>query len=45
MDLLIKGGTIVTASESYIADVAVSDGKIVAIGKELNIPAEKTAMK
>ncbi len=42
MDLLIKGGTIVTASESYIADVAVSDGKIVAIGKELNIPAEKT---
>ncbi len=32
MDLLIKNGTIVTAKESYRADVAVNDGKIVAIG-------------
>ena len=41
MDLLIKGGTIVTAKESFAADVAVKDGKIVAIGKDLPIEAEK----
>ena len=29
MDLLIKGGTVVTATESFIADVAVNKGKIV----------------
>ncbi|MVX63229.1 dihydropyrimidinase [Clostridium chromiireducens] len=32
MDLIIKNGTIVTPSESYTADLAVKDGKIVAIG-------------
>ena len=32
MDLLIKNGTIVTASETYQANVAVSGGKIAAIG-------------
>jgi dihydropyrimidinase len=32
MDLIIKNGTIVTSSESYSADIAVKDGKIVAIG-------------
>ena len=32
MDLLIKNGTIVTAAEIYQADVAVSGGKIAAIG-------------
>ncbi|MDN5300355.1 MAG: dihydropyrimidinase, partial [Clostridiales bacterium] len=32
MDLLIKNGTIVTSSETYSADLAVKDGKIVAIG-------------
>lgn len=42
MELLIKGGTIVTATESYIADVAVDDGRIVAIGKDLSINAAKT---
>ena len=36
MDLLIKNGTIVTAKESYKADVAVNDGKIVAIGSNIN---------
>lgn len=41
MDLLIKGGTIVTAKESFAADVAVKDGKIVAIGKDLPFEAEK----
>jgi dihydropyrimidinase len=32
MDLLIKNGTIVTSTETYSADLAVKDGKIVAIG-------------
>ena len=35
MDLLIKGGTIVTAKTSFQADVAVKDGKIAAIGADL----------
>ena len=41
MDLLIKGGTIVTPTESFIADVAVKDGKIAAIGNELQVNAKK----
>ncbi|MCR5081935.1 MAG: dihydropyrimidinase [Parasporobacterium sp.] len=41
MDLLIKNGTVVTAVSSFVADVAVMDGKIVAIGKDLDIKAEK----
>jgi len=32
MDLIIKNGTIVTQAESYMADIGVIDGKIVAIG-------------
>jgi dihydropyrimidinase len=32
MDLIIKNGTIVTPSESYVADIGVKNGKIVAIG-------------
>ena len=35
MDLIIKNGTVVTPSESYIADIGVSGGKIVAMGKDL----------
>jgi len=35
MDLIIKNGTIVTSSESYVADIGVKDGKIVAIGTNL----------
>lgn len=42
MDLLIKGGTVVTAKESFVADIAVKDGKIAAIGKDLPFEAEKT---
>ena len=34
-ELLIKGGTIVTATDTYVADVAVKDGKIVLIGSGL----------
>lgn len=41
MELLIKGGTVVTASGSYLADVAVDGGKIVAIGKDLDVPADR----
>lgn len=38
MDLIIKNGTIVTSTETYKADIAVSDGKIAAIGT--NFPEE-----
>jgi dihydropyrimidinase len=31
-DLVIKGGTVVTASDTFIADVAVADGRIAAVG-------------
>lgn len=41
MDLVIKNGTIVTATEMFKADIAVQDGKIVDIGTNLNIPAAK----
>ena len=34
MDLLIKNGTIVTAAETYEADIAVDKGKIIAIGRD-----------
>ncbi len=35
VDTIIRGGTIVTASESYTADVAVTNGRIAAIGSDL----------
>lgn len=35
MDLLIKGGTVVTAESTFKADVAVTNGKITAIGANL----------
>lgn len=41
MKLLIKGGTVVTAKDSFVADVAVENGIITAIGKNLNISADK----
>ena len=41
MDLLIKGGTVVTATSSFNADVAVKNGKISAIGANLK-PEKKT---
>ncbi|GFZ33739.1 dihydropyrimidinase [Clostridium zeae] len=36
MDLIIKNGTIVTSTESYVADIAIKAGKIAAIGKEFS---------
>lgn len=41
MDLIFRGGTVVTASGSSIADVAVDQGKIVAIGKNLPFTANR----
>src|ERR1700674_3973073 len=34
-DTIIGNGSVVTATDSYLADVAIADGKIVAIGKDL----------
>ena len=36
MSLLIKNGTIVTSEKSFLSDVLVSEGKISAIGNDLN---------
>ena len=36
MDLVIKNGTIVTASDSYKADIGIMNGKIVALGQDLS---------
>lgn len=41
MDLLIKNGTVVTADSTVIADVAVKNGKISAIGVDLT-PSQET---
>lgn len=37
MDLIIKNGTIITPSESFVADIGVKHGKIVLIGKDLSV--------
>lgn len=34
-DTLITNGTVVTATDTYVADVAISGGSIVAVGKDL----------
>jgi dihydropyrimidinase len=34
-DTLITGGTVVTATDTYAAEVAIANGKIVALGKDL----------
>jgi dihydropyrimidinase len=34
-DLVIRGGTVVTPADTFRADVAVADGKIVAVGQRL----------
>ena len=40
-DLVIKNGTVVTASEMFSADVGVQDGKIVAIAKNIEADADE----
>src|SRR5205809_3690487 len=42
MTLLIKGGTIVTATDQYRGDVFVDGEKISAIGTALTMPADRT---
>lgn len=42
MSILIKNGQIVTASETYIADLYIEGEQIVAIGKNLKYDADKT---
>lgn len=42
MSILIKNGRIITASDDYQADIYIEDEKIVAIGKNLSYPADKT---
>ncbi len=44
MDLLIKGGTIVTATSTYKGDIAVTGGKISAIGTDIK-PEANTVVK
>ena len=41
MTLLIKGGTVVTASDHYAGDVFVEGETIVAIGSSLTMPADR----
>ncbi len=38
MSTLIRGGTVITAEQTYRADVLCDDGKIVAIGENLEVP-------
>ncbi len=40
LDLIIKNGTIVTASDTYSADVGVRDGKIVSVAQDLTAGPE-----
>jgi len=41
MSILIKNGHVVTASESYIADIYIEGEQIIAIGKNLNYKPDK----
>jgi len=40
-DLIVKGGTIVTASDIYTADIAILNGEICLLGKDLTCSAKK----
>jgi dihydropyrimidinase len=40
-DLLIRGGTVATAADAYAADVAVSAGRVVAVGEALGAAREE----
>jgi dihydropyrimidinase len=42
--ILIKGGTVVNADRAYLADVLTQDGKIVAVGVDLQVPAGATVI-
>ena len=36
MDLVIRGGTVVTVGETFVADVGVEGGKVTQIGGEMS---------
>src|SRR5579864_5344045 len=36
-DTIIRNGSVVTATDTYLADIAITDGKIAAVGKDLPI--------
>jgi dihydropyrimidinase len=40
-DLIVKGGTIVSASDSFVGDLAIADGRVAAVG-DIKDPAKKT---
>ena len=40
MDLIIKGGTVVTAGSSFSADIGIQDGKVAQIGGEMSGKSE-----
>ncbi|MDD3336158.1 MAG: dihydropyrimidinase [Eubacteriales bacterium] len=42
MELLIRNGTIITAKERFMADIAVNEGKIALLGRDLQIEANRT---
>jgi dihydropyrimidinase len=41
-ELIVRGGRIVTANGVRDADVAIEDGSIVAVGRDLDLDAERT---
>lgn len=41
MKTLIKGGTVVTASDKYLGDVFIAEGKVAMIGNDLPVTADK----
>ena len=41
MSILIKNGTIVTATDQYVGDVFIDGEKITTIGTALDLPADK----
>jgi len=42
MRTLIQGGTVVTATETTLADVVIEDEKVVAIGTGMSVEADTT---
>ena len=44
-DTLIRNGTIVTATDMYLGDVGILDGKIAAIGKDLSVENAKNVIE
>ena len=44
-DLLIKNGMVYTAVDSFEADIAVKDGKIIALGQIWAMPSGSSMLK